>query len=226
MTVSGSDIVTKMEALGKAALGYSESADGGVGPQYYDCSGLVQTTLTDLGISGVPRTSEEQWSWVQGAGTSHTGVPSASQLSPGDLVFANFGDEVSPGHVGIYAGNGQVYSAEDPSSGIQLSSLASWGSNVTGWATVPSSSETNTGGSTGDSLTGDLGALGTIATNIGDIGSSFADVAQVFTYLGGSSSQQHWFRIGAFFAGIALLVLALMLITRAKPEPIPVPIPL
>jgi len=85
-------------------------------------------------------------------------------------------------------------------------------------------------GGGGTSSLGDLGALGTIATNIGNIGSSFADVAQVFTYLGGSSSHQHWLRIGAFFAGIVLLIIAIYTLTRSSGDapriPIPIPMPI
>lgn len=221
MTVSGSDIVNKLEALGKAAAGYSETTDGGVGPQYYDCSGLVQTTLTDLGISGVPRTSEQQWTWLQTAGAAHTGVPTASDLSPGDLVFANFGNEVSPGHVGIYVGNGQVYSAQDVSAGIGLSSLSSWGSNVVGWGTPPGA----TGGPVNANLTSvipGLGDLGSIASGLSGAVKDIDDIANVFVWL---SNPGHWLRIGAFFAGMGLLGLAVwIMMGRPTPNIAPVPI--
>lgn len=220
-SITGSQIITKMESLGKAALGYSETTDGGVGPQYYDCSGLVQKTLTDLGVSGVPRTSEEQWAWVQKAGTAHTGMPSNPQV--GDLIFANFAGEVSPGHIGIYAGNGQVYSAEDPASGIQLSSLSSWGSNVVGWATVPNSSETGSDAGQGLNLS-DLTGLGGVASSIGDLAKDFSDVATAAAWL---TDKGHWFRIGAFFVGVILLGTAIFTFINSSgvaPTVVPVPV--
>jgi hypothetical protein len=77
---------------------------GAAGPSSFDCSGLVQYALTQLGFKGVPRTSEAQWSWVQKI--------TQSQLQPGDLIFEQWpGDTAPPGHVVIYAGNGQVLEA-------------------------------------------------------------------------------------------------------------------
>jgi peptidoglycan DL-endopeptidase CwlO len=38
---------------------------GAAGPASFDCSGLVKYTLEQLGLKGVPRTSEAQWGWVQ-----------------------------------------------------------------------------------------------------------------------------------------------------------------
>jgi cell wall-associated NlpC family hydrolase len=100
---------------------------GGTTPSGWDCSGMVQWIYNKLGIS-LPRTSEEQWAAVQ-----HI---DASQLKPGDLVFAQFaGDNASPGHVGIYVGNGQVISAEDQQLGTGYSTLASWGSAIVGYGT-------------------------------------------------------------------------------------------
>jgi NlpC/P60 family len=147
--ITGSQIISEAEKLGKAATGYSETADGGTGPQYYDCSGLVQQTLEHLGAQNVPRTSEEQWSWV-----THI---SQAQLQPGDLVFAQFpGDNASPGHVGIYVGGGQVYSAQDEALGIGNASLASWSGNIVGYGKVPDSTETGSAPGTSSSGTSNL----------------------------------------------------------------------
>jgi NlpC/P60 family len=146
VSLTGSQIISEVEKLGKSATGYSETLDSGTGPAYFDCSGLIQTALGDLGVSGVPRTSEEQWQWV-----THI---SKSQLQPGDLVFAQFpGDNASPGHVGIYVGGGQVYSAQDEALGIGNASLASWGSNIVGYGKVPNSSETGSAPSSSSSST-------------------------------------------------------------------------
>ena len=60
---------------------------------------------------------------------------------PVTLVFAQFpGDNASPGHVGIYVGNGQVLCAEDPAAGIGYSTLESWGSNIVGYGRAPGAS--------------------------------------------------------------------------------------
>lgn len=126
MTVTGSQLVAEAEKLGSVA----SYVFGGTGPSGYDCSGLVQAALKALGISNVPRTSEEQYAWA-------TPIQ-ANQLAPGDLVFAQFpGDGTSPGHVGIYAGNGKVYSAEDPAAGIGLADLSSWKGSIVGYGRPP-----------------------------------------------------------------------------------------
>jgi hypothetical protein len=128
MALSGTAIVAEVEKFTHSPYVY-----GAAGPTTFDCSGLVQYVLGQLGVKDVPRTSEAQWSWVQR-------IPK-SQLAPGDLVFAQFpGDNASPGHVGVYTGNGQVLSAEDPALGVGYSSLDSWGSHVVGFGRVPNSS--------------------------------------------------------------------------------------
>ena len=135
MTITGAQIVAE---VGKF-VGY-KYVYGGSTPAGFDCSGLVQYVLTQLGVSNVPRTSEAQWGWV-------TKI-SKNQLQPGDLVFAQFpGDNASPGHVGVYVGGGNILSAEDPASGVGYSTLSSWGSNIVGYGAVP-------GSTPGSSVTG------------------------------------------------------------------------
>jgi NlpC/P60 family len=212
MSITGGSIVAEAQKLGKAAQGYEL---GGVGPAFYDCSGLVQKTLSDLGVSGVPRTSEEQYAWA-------TKI-SASDLQPGDLVFAQFaGDDASPGHVGIYVGNGEVYSAQDPALGIGNASLASWSGNIVGYGRVPGSSGGGSASSSGG-LLGDLGAIGSLASSATSLVSDLDDVTKVFSYL---SAPGHWFRIGAFFAGLAIMGTAIWIMMGSPtPHPTVVPIP-
>ncbi len=68
---------------------------GGIGPDAYDCSGLVMEAYAAAGIS-IPRTSQDQWAWG----------PQVSTPEPGDLVFfaGADGTVTSPGHVGIVTG--------------------------------------------------------------------------------------------------------------------------
>ena len=71
---------------------------GGSSPSGFDCSGLTSYVYGQLGID-LPRTSSEQ----RYAGTE---IP-FSELQPGDLIW-------SPGHIGIYAGDGMVVEASRP----------------------------------------------------------------------------------------------------------------
>jgi cell wall-associated NlpC family hydrolase len=56
---------------------------GGESPSGFDCSSLVQYCLNAIGVQGCPRTSEEQWNWVERI--------SYDQLVPGNLISG-------PGH--------------------------------------------------------------------------------------------------------------------------------
>lgn len=100
--VTGSDIVAEAEKyLGVPYKLGGESSSG------IDCSGLVQLTLKNLGIS-VPR-------GVVGQATVGTEVGSLAQAQPGDLVVLK-GDS----HVVISAGNGMVVHAPYPGRTVSL----------------------------------------------------------------------------------------------------------
>src|SRR5699024_3427273 len=87
---------------------------GGTSPSGWDCSGYTSWVYSKVGVN-LPRTSGAQ----KGAGK----VVSQSEAKPGDLIW-------HPGHVGIYAGGGQMYDAGSPSSGTSKRSY-SWMGNVT-----------------------------------------------------------------------------------------------
>jgi hypothetical protein len=195
---------------------------GATGPSSFDCSGLVKYVLTGLGVSNVPRTSEAQYAWA-------TKI-SAADLQPGDLVFAQFsGDNASPGHVGIYTGNGKVLSAQDPAAGVGYDTLADWGNNIVGYGRVPGAAPGTNGGTsnapsatlTGITIPG-VGDIGAIADSLSGAVKDMDSIATVFVYL---SSPGHWLRIGALFAGLALLGLAVW-IMMGHPTPNVVPVPI
>ncbi|MCY0869803.1 MAG: NlpC/P60 family protein [Firmicutes bacterium] len=88
---------------------------GGASPAVgFDCSGLVQYVLSEVGIAA-PRTSWQQFQF---------GVPvSIDQLLPGDLLFfATYASGAS--HVGIYIGNGEFVNALNSSTGVIVSALS------------------------------------------------------------------------------------------------------
>ena len=87
---------------------------GGSTPSGFDCSGLVQYVYGQLGVS-LPRTSQQQ-------ALAGTPVSSIAQAQPGDLVFyaGSDGTATSPGHVGIYLGNGQMLDAPYTGTSVQI----------------------------------------------------------------------------------------------------------
>ena len=86
---------------------------GAAGPFSFDCSGLVQWSFHQAGIS-MPRVAADQ---------ARTGpaVP-VSQLQPGDLLFYHT-DPTDPGyisHVAIYLGNGWMIQAPQPGMDVEV----------------------------------------------------------------------------------------------------------
>jgi hypothetical protein len=194
MAITGAQIVAAIEKF----AGYKYVLGGDSPSTGFDCSGLVQYALTSLGVKGVPRTSEEQYAWA-------TPI-SSNQLSPGDLVFAQFpGDGTSPGHVGVYVGGGQVFSAQNPSLGIGLASLSSWGSNVVGYGAVPGTATASgaTQQATLTSATSPASAITGVSSAISEASTLLHDLAKAMDW------GFHFFRPGqgwrlAFGAGSVL----------------------
>ncbi|MDJ0356344.1 NlpC/P60 family protein [Paenarthrobacter sp. PH39-S1] len=89
---------------------------GGTAFKAWDCSGYVQWVYSQAGIQ-LPRT--EQWL---------TGTPTTTP-QPGDLVVQNPDGPNHWGHVGIYAGNGMMFSALNPAVGTLLHPVA-WNSGT------------------------------------------------------------------------------------------------
>lgn len=90
----------------RLGAGYSS---GAVGPDAFDCSGLVQWSYRQAGVE-LPRTSYSQLS---------AGTPvSVDELEPGDLVSFYGG-----GHSALYVGDGQVIHASTYGSGVKISPM-------------------------------------------------------------------------------------------------------
>ncbi|MEV0615954.1 C40 family peptidase [Nonomuraea sp. NPDC050404] len=93
---------------------------GGTGPGGYDCSGLTQAAWRAAGLS-LPRTTWQQWAW----GASRK--VDMDSLQAGDLIFSE-----GLGHVGIYAGNGEVVHAPQTGDVVKVTKLSNYGRNVVG----------------------------------------------------------------------------------------------
>lgn len=215
MAVTLAEFVTEVEKFKNSPYIW-----GGTSPSGFDCSGLIYYSLHQLGISNVPRTSEEQWSWAQ-----HI---NQSQLQPGDLVFANFPGEVSPGHVGIYVGNGNVYSAQDQKLGIGTVPLSSWGSAIVGYGRIPGIDAT---GTNQPQQANTASALGGVFSWPADITGFFKDTKTFIDALLWIVNPASWLRIGSFAIGMILLAAALYALMKVGSDepmfkmPTVVPIP-
>lgn len=176
--VTGSDVVKDAETyLGVPYVFGGESSSG------MDCSGLVQKTFSDLGIS-VPRLVHEQ----QTVGQS---VDSLKDAQPGDLIVLDGGD-----HIAIYAGNGMVVHA--PYEGRSVSLQKAWFTDkdiVTIRRIVPATGEatTSASGATSPATAADVAGLsamfggGSSSTLLGPTSSS-TSLSGLLSTLGASGS--------------------------------------
>lgn len=82
---------------------------GGTSPFGFDCSGLVQRLYHFVFNRWLPRDSRDQRNYGEP-------VPDISQLRPGDLLF-------SPGHVGIWAGDGKLIHASAHAGQVVITAL-------------------------------------------------------------------------------------------------------
>lgn len=90
---------------------------GGVGPNAFDCSGLVYYSYKNGADITLPRSSREQ---------AKVGVSvSKEQLQPGDLVFFATSRGRSITHVGIYVGEEKFIHATQPGDVMKIDSMKS-----------------------------------------------------------------------------------------------------
>jgi len=100
-TATSSSTVIDVESWGQRVIGEAAKHRGApyrygaVGPSAFDCSGFTRYVFGRLGKS-LPHNARDQRSMTQAV--------SRSAMQIGDLVFLDGG-----GHVGIYAGNGQMW---------------------------------------------------------------------------------------------------------------------
>jgi peptidoglycan DL-endopeptidase CwlO len=86
---------------------------GGAGPTVFDCSGLIQWSFAQAGIT-MPRVAADQ-------ALTGPAVP-VSQLRPGDLIFYHT-DPTAPtyiSHVTMYLGNGWMIQAPEPGMNVEV----------------------------------------------------------------------------------------------------------
>lgn len=157
---------------------------GAIGPDAYDCSGLIQTSYKHAGLK-LTRTTYTMIHQGQGV--------SRAQLQPGDLIFPN------PGHVQLYIGNGKV--VEAPEAGIPVRVVPIWGFWQARRVTTPGSGSV-VGGTDSGSFAG---------SSIPVIGDTLNGAGDAISWI---TTAHNWLRIGEFLAGVIVLFTAIMSITK------------
>lgn len=97
---------------------------GAEGPDAFDCSGLVKYSLEKAFGKSFPHYSGDQYAMSRGV----------KDPQIGDLVFFGPGGR---NHVGVYAGNGKVWSAMSPSSGIGMANVSDFHEGAVSYRRIP-----------------------------------------------------------------------------------------
>lgn len=157
---------------------------GGESPgKGFDCSGLVQWSYSQAGVS-IPRTSQSQWAALKGKA-----VP-LNQVQAGDLLFTagSDGTAAAPGHVAMMVSGSQLIQAPYTGTDVQLDPYnpADWlyAARPTGSTTAAANTPTGApgSGSAGTSASG-VGATGTSGLAFGMGGGSYSDEAAALGYI-------------------------------------------
>ncbi|MDK7297772.1 tape measure protein [Lactobacillus paragasseri] len=97
---------------------------GAEGPDAFDCSGLVKYALEKAFGKSFPHYSGDQYAMSRGV----------KDPQIGDLVFFGPGGR---NHVGVYAGNGKVWSARSPRSGIGMDNVSDFHEGAVSYRRIP-----------------------------------------------------------------------------------------
>jgi len=141
---------------------------GGTSPSGWDCSGMVEYVYNHFHLYP-PRTSQDQWNWVNRKKGPTTG---------GLAFFVGSGDGGSvsaPGHVGIVISPSQMVNAEAPGLGTQVAGLG----GAVGFGTPPG----GFGGGGGAVPAGAMSAqdVAKLWVAAGGPGGQYANIAQAIT---------------------------------------------
>lgn len=113
-------VVTAASTLGQRAVSEASRHQGApyswgaAGPDRFDCSGFTMYVFGRLGYRLPHNASEQQQV------TRHI---APADMQPGDLIFTYYNGSI--GHVGIYAGNNQMWAAPRAGDHVRLQSLYS-----------------------------------------------------------------------------------------------------
>ena len=99
----------------KQYLGYKYVSGGASPSTGFDCSGFTQYVFKNFGVS-LNRTSKSQ--------ISNGVAVEKANLQPGDLVLFKGSSGSAIGHVGIYIGGGSFIHAENPKTGVCITSMS------------------------------------------------------------------------------------------------------
>jgi cell wall-associated NlpC family hydrolase len=126
---AGSAVLAAAMKRGAAAKGYrfgTYPPDFGVGPNWYDCSGLVGKALQDSGYK-VGRITTYTWPSV----ARKIGFQKTTKPVTGDIVVWQRGG--TSGHMGIVTSGGKFYAAQNSRTGIKELPISNISGSISYW---------------------------------------------------------------------------------------------
>ena len=102
--------------------------NAGVGPNGFDCSGLVYYCLNMAGVS-IPRYTAAGYSNC----TQWPKITPYTALRRGDLIFYWDENHTRIYHVGVYLGNGTYIHASSSHGEVEIADFGSWSQNWFAW---------------------------------------------------------------------------------------------
>lgn len=231
--VTAAEVTTAMTfMLAQVGKPYSEALSGSLyrlGPNAYDCSGLVYAALHKIGIP-IPQdqsTANTEANWLGSNGAQV--IKDKSQIQPGDILFFSSGDNGPSnyggiGHTGMAVTGSTYISAYDTASGILVNPIAN-----DNFVVAMRITNQTVGAGNANPAPGGGGSGGILGIDWGTLPQDFKDMDKIITFL---ITPTTWVRVGAFLAGAAILLFAIhALIAVGKGEPlismpstIPVPV--
>ncbi|CAB4605291.1 unannotated protein [freshwater metagenome] len=112
--------VVLQTAITKLGTPYSYGASG---PGAFDCSGFTRWAWQQMGVT-LAHNSVAQWAQVE-----HIDL---ADLQPGDLVFNWDAGESSPGHVGLYVGDGTMIHSPNGGGQVRFDPITWWTGSTLG----------------------------------------------------------------------------------------------
>lgn len=185
----------------------------------FDCSGIVQQALSDLGMS-IPRTTAEQ---LAAAGSRNIGTD-IKKCQQGDVLHYVGHEEIylTPTQVFSEATTGTVASVRgktnwpiigivryaDAGPGEKIDIAAADFSNYKGHTTVP---QGNDPGKVSGQLTDVVPGLDSVTSAIGSIIGVLGSMVKLFSFV---LDPKNWWRVALALFGTILLLVALMKLTK------------
>ena len=163
----------------------------------FDCSGIVQQALNDIGIH-ISRVTGTQAYEGKAVGNN----TDLAQATPGDVLYYD-------GHCETWWGNGQVFSEATDGTVADVRGRTPWPIvAIRRFTDGPGSDIIGTGSAQADSVSNpvaDALGLGGMVNDISSVGKALGSITTLFKFI---ADKHNWLRIAYFFLGMFMFTIA------------------